>query len=372
NNAVYIVLLVILSVGLLGNLLSLFIWTAITTSKSPCKKNLHGRSRLFSILCISDTCAVVSFMVAFSYKVQNDATGWCHFHIYLTVGVVFALFSEMVIIAIGIQRLASLLCPFHAKAKCSLVRQWAALVGLFLLNLLFRVPFAIWRVEVYHECVHERRLLFQDHQQMHDFARKTVLFNLVVAVLTLCILVYVHSLLLRLLWVALHQVYNTTSSERQAAGTRRVKLRITQLIIALTIPSIIRCFLAQIANAILMANELTVPVELVYCVDSVFVLTVTVNVIFYPNFSAKFRDKMVELWDALIEGLDSLGLEPEHETLAVTAAPRDDRRRKRSQRDQPQNSVQHNPQPQPQGSRPKTPRSRKKSSTRKPPKPAPD
>nr|KAG5702181.1 hypothetical protein BaRGS_033893 [Batillaria attramentaria] len=215
NNAVYIVLLVILSVGLLGNLLSLFIWTAITTSKSPCKKNLHGRSRLFSILCISDTCAVVSFMVAFSYKVQNDATGWCHFHIYLTVGVVFALFSEMVIIAIGIQRLASLLCPFHAKAKCSLVRQWAALVGLFLLNLLFRVPFAIWRVGGKY-------------------------------------------------------MYNLTYLRSQLHG----------------------CFLAQIANAILMANELTVPVELVYCVDSVFVLTVTVNVIFYPNFSAKFRDKM--------------------------------------------------------------------------------
>ncbi|KAK7490468.1 hypothetical protein BaRGS_00018254 [Batillaria attramentaria] len=202
ETAVYSILLIILLLGLLGNVLSFIVWIKAATHRGSSSSGSHGNARLFAVLSLSDALSIVSFVVAYALKLGADSTSTCDSHVFIFIAAVFTFYSDYITIVIGLQRLVAVLRPFSLGRVCSAGRQWAAVGGVFILNLLLRALFGMWTIETHNFCSDSDTWLFTNVTELSQFSKDVAFVYMGIELFPLALLLSVNGILLRFLWSA--------------------------------------------------------------------------------------------------------------------------------------------------------------------------
>ncbi|KAK7500489.1 hypothetical protein BaRGS_00008396, partial [Batillaria attramentaria] len=289
--AAYVVFLIILIPGLVCNLLSLVVWVAAATTTS---NGSTGNARMYAVLCLSDSLAIVHYIVMYTMSLQFFPYSQCSSYMFQFVGDVFCYYSDYVIILIGLQQLVAVKRPLSASTLCRAGHQWWALVAAFLFRLLFASPFGIVYIEAFYLCRTGKLLLFDN--RLRDFMNYVTLLGyigLVTDLLPLLLLLVVNLLLIRAL-LSLTQVDHPSPTTRRLARAER---RTKQLVVAVSVPAILKYILVQTGNIYMATAQRPSDQAFNICRDFVVILSASINVVFYSFFGDGFRSSLAALRD---------------------------------------------------------------------------
>nr|KAG5702180.1 hypothetical protein BaRGS_033892 [Batillaria attramentaria] len=181
---------------------------------------------------------------------------------------------------------------YFSVRVCSAGRQWAAVGGVFILNLLLRALFGMWTIETHNFCSDSDTWLFTNVTELSQFSKDVAFVYMGIELFPLALLLSVNGIL-----PSVPLVRQTVSSMKKEESGKR---RNTQLIVAVSVPPILKCLMIQIVNIVLIVDDFNVPVGLRYCKEVAIVLSVSVNVLFYSYFGDRFRKKLREMWETLV------------------------------------------------------------------------